>query len=262
LSNRILAKAYQQTGDNRYRAAAEGGLDYILREQRPTGGWRGADVDAITFNDDVMTGIMTMFLDIRQGATHFAWLDDARRDAASQVLEKAINCTLACQIVVNGKKTAWCQQHDHTTFAPVRARKYELASICSRESTDTLRFLMSLPEPDARIAEAINAGVAWLQSVQIQGIRLDNVPIEPVRFENHTATFDHVIVPDDAGPAIWARFYEIENNRPIFCRGDGTKVDDFSEVDLERRTGYAWYGFWPTGLIARDYPAWQKRWDK
>ncbi len=253
-----LSKVYLQTGDNRYINAAERGIDYILQKQHASGGWAGSDVEAITFNDDVMTGVMALFLDIQQQAPHFEWIDDARRAAVSKSLRRAIECTLACQIVVNGQKTAWCQQHDHEILAPVSARSYELASICSRESTDVLRFLMSLPDQDERTKDAIRAGVAWLRSVAVTGMRLERVPIEPARFENHTATFDNVVRLDDAAPPIWARFYDIRDNRPLFCRRDGTRVNTLAEVDLERRTGYAWYGSWPRKLIERDYPAWRK----
>lgn len=254
-----LAKAFQQTGDERYRAAAQRGLDYIVREQRPTGGWRGADVDAITFNDDVMTGVMTLLLEIRRDAAHFAWLDSARREALSKALDKAITCTLSCQIQANGKKTAWCQQHDHTTFAPIKARAYELPSICAAESTGVLRFLMSLPDPTPQVKEAIAAGMEWLKSVSIKGIRIETREIPPERFENYTSTTDHVVVPDANAEPLWARFYEIENNQPLFCRRDGTKVATLAEVDPERRNGYAWYGAWPRQLLDRDYPKWQKR---
>jgi len=254
-----LAKVYHATGEARFRVGAEKGLDYIFAEQRPTGGWRGADVDAITFNDDVMTGVMELLLDIRSEATHFAWLDETRRAHATKSLEKAIECTLASQIVVDGKKTAWCQQHDHETFAPVDARKYELASISSRESADVVRFLMSLPEPDARVEEAITAAVAWLEAAQLAGLRIKNVPIEPVRFENHTTRIDRVLVADPEAPPLWARFYDIEGNEPLFCRRDGTRVATYDEVELERRTGYAWYGDWPSDLLNRDFPAWQAR---
>ena len=255
-----LAKVYDQCKAPRFREGAEKGLDFILQEQRPTGGWRGADVDAITFNDDVMTGVMELLLDIQQGTNHFSWLDESRRTASSDALQKGIECTLACQIVVDGKKTAWCQQHDHETFAPVDARKYELASIASRESTDVLHFLMSLPNPDAQVTEAINAGVAWLKEVEVSGLRLDSVAITPVRFENHTATADRIVVEDPTAPTLWARFYGINDQRPLFCRRDGTQVDSLAEVDLERRTGYAWYGVWAKKLLDRDFPRWQQQW--
>ena len=28
---------------------------------------------------------------------------------------------------------------------------------------------------------------------------------------------------------------------------------------MERRTGYAWYGSWPEGLLGKDYPGWKQR---
>jgi hypothetical protein len=33
-----------------------------------------------------------------------------------------------------------------------------------------------------------------------------------------------------------------------------------AEIDVERRTGYAWYGDWPHRLLTADYPAWQAAW--
>ncbi len=93
-----LAKVFSITGLDRYRQASERGLDYLVREQRPTGGWCGKDVDAITYNDDVMTGIINLLLSIQEKAPHFEWLDRERRAGLQQALEKAIDVTLKCQI--------------------------------------------------------------------------------------------------------------------------------------------------------------------
>jgi PelA/Pel-15E family pectate lyase len=254
-----LAQVYEQTGFERFRAAAQRGLDFILSEQRPTGGWRGADVDAITFNDDVMTGVMGLLRDIRQGAAHFAWLSAESRERVEEALRKGIAATLACQIVVDGKKTGWCQQHDHATFAPVKARTYELPAICSAETVSVARFLMELPEPTPEVVAAIEGAVAWLEGVKIGGIRVERIPIEPVRFENHTAKEDVIVVSDPAARPVWARYYEIETNRPFFCNRDGRKVYSLAEVALERRTGYGWYGYWPAALLAEEYPVWKAR---
>lgn len=244
-----LAKVYQQTGLEACRASAERGLGHIFREQRPTGGWRGADVDAITFNDDVMSGVMHLLLDIKEGQAHFDWLDDERRRLAGEALERAIDATLKCQIVVNGKKTAWCQQHDHETFAPMKARTYELPSICAAESVGVVRFLMRIEKPSVEIVEAIGSAMAWFESSKIEGIRVDSIQLkEPVKFDHHTATSDRVVVEDPSAPPIWARFYEIDTNRPFFCNRDGIKVYSLAEVHPERRTGYAWYGYWPAKL--------------
>ena len=254
-----LAKVYTVTKLDRYRQAAERGLDYIFREQRPTGGWRGWDVDAITYNDGVMTGIMRLLRDVAEDKPHFAWVDQERREKARAALDRAIDVTLKCQIVVGGKKTGWCQQHDHQTMRPVKARTYELPSICPGESVDIVRFLMAIDKPTPEIVTAVEAAVAWFEKASIRGVRLQRVKIDPVRFRNHTATTDLMVVEDPEAPPVWTRFYEVETNRPFFCNRDGKKVYSLAEVALERRTGYGWYGRWPAGVLDRDYPAWKAR---
>ena len=253
-----LAKVFAQTGQERFRDAARRGLDYILAEQRPSGGWRGWDVDAITYNDDVMTGVMELLLDIRRGAPHFAWLDDTRRDRLSRALDRAVAVTLACQIEIDGKNTGWCQQHDHETLMPVKARTYELPSIGGSETVSVVYFLMSIPDPTPEIVTAVDAAVAWLDSARIEGIRLERFDIPPQRFKGYTATQDLRVVEDPDAPSLWARFYELDTGRPFFCNRDGRKIYSLAEVDLERRVGYAWYGAWATRLLEKDYPAWKR----
>ena len=258
-----LAQVFRVTGLRRYRDAAARGLDYLLRQQRSTGGWCGKDVDAITFNDDVMAGIMSLLLNIREGATQFEWLDPnlrARLSARlSASLDRAIDATLKCQIEVNGKKTAWCQQHDHLTFKPVGARTYELPSITAQESVGVIRFLMELPNPSAGVVAAVEHAVAWLEAARIEGLRIETVPIAPVVFEGFTAKFDRIEVRDPKARPIWARFYEIDTNRPFLCNRDGKKVYRLSDVHLERRVGYGRYGYWPAELLAVHHPAWKSR---
>ncbi len=47
--------------------------------------------------DNVMIGIMKVLREVHEGAAHFAWLDDVRRQAAIEAFKKAIEWTLAYQ---------------------------------------------------------------------------------------------------------------------------------------------------------------------
>lgn len=254
-----LAKVYTVTGLEQYRKSAERGLDFIFALQNASGGWRGWDVDAITYNDDVMLGTMRTMRDIVQGAPHFAWVDDSYREKAKVSLDRAIDVTLKCQIVVDGKKTAWCQQHDHETLLPTKARSYELPSICPGESTGIVEFLMAIEDPGDEVIDAIEHAMAWFEVAKIEGIRVETVKVDATRFKNHTATTDRVVVKDANAPPLWARFHEVDTFRPFMCNRDGIKVYSLAEVALERRTGYAWYGGWPRRLIEKGYPEWKER---
>lgn len=252
-----LAEACARSGSEPYRAGALRGLAYVLQEQRPTGGWRGSDVDAITFNDGTMVGIMTLLRAITRRDPRFAWLEDTARSPVAEALDRAIDCTLKCQIVSRGVKTAWCQQHDHASYLPVKARSYELPSITALESVGVVQFLMGVEHPTPEITGAIEAAVAWFRASALHGLRLEYPAIAEVRFENHSADHDVVAVQDPAGPPLWARYYDLETGQPFFCNRDGVRVNTLAEVQLERRTGYAWYGTWPAHLLAEEYPAWK-----
>jgi hypothetical protein len=58
---------------------------------------------------------------------------------------------------------------------------------------------------------------------------------------------------------MWARFYEIGTNQPIFADRDGVMKHKLSEIGEERRNGYKWLGYFPADLIAREYPAWKAK---
>ena len=70
---------------------------------------------------------------------------------------------------------------------------------------------------------------------------------------------ERTVVKDPQAPPLWARFYEIGTNRPVFEGRDGVVRYSVLEIEAERRNGYGWYTEEPLKLINRDYPAWQKR---
>jgi PelA/Pel-15E family pectate lyase len=258
---RYLAIVYQATGIERFKDAFLDGLDYMLEARYDNGGWPQRYPNPtgysrhITFNDGTMIGVLNLLRDIAGKKPPYTFVDDDCRQRAETAVQKGIECILKCQIVANGKKTAWCAQHDEKTFVPRKARSYELASISGAESVGIVRFLMSIEKPGPEIIEAVQAAVAWFDEAGLEGIRL-------VRKEDPSKPrgWDRVVIEDASAPPIWARFYNIETNKPVFCSRDGIPKATLTEISYERRNGYSWLGYYATDLLAKDYPAWKKKW--
>ncbi|MSU24852.1 MAG: pectate lyase [Opitutus sp.] len=258
-----LARAFSQLGDAAYRAAAERGFDFMLAAQYPSGGFpqkwpapKGIGA-RITFNDGVMIGILTVLRAAAEGAPHFSWLDPNRRERARVAVEMGTASLLRCQMRVDGRLTAWGQQHDEKTFATTAARTFELACHSPADTTEIVEFLMGVAKPSAEIVTAVDAAVAWLRRVRLEGIRVERIAAPPAEFIRHNTSYDVVVVPDPAAPVLWARMYEVGSDRPIFASRDGIKVYSLAEVDRERRTGSGWYGGYARRLLSHDYPAWR-----
>jgi hypothetical protein len=68
------------------------------------------------------------------------------------------------------------------------------------------------------------------------------------------------VVQDPSAPPMWARFYEIGTNRPIFCDRDGVAKRELKDIGYERRNGYSSLSYGPQKLLEVDYPAWKRKW--
>jgi PelA/Pel-15E family pectate lyase len=248
----FLAKIYGVTKNAPYLEAFMAGLDYLFDAQYENGGWpqvAGAmDYKRhITFNDGAMTLVITLMDQIAKHDATYAFVDDARVERAATAVQKGIDCILRCQVVRDGVKTGWCAQHDEVTLEPANARAYELISLSGQEGAGVLSFLLSLPEPSPEIIEAVQGAVRWFNSVKLTGIEVQKVT---------TPMEDVIVVENPAAPAIWARFYQIEDDVPFFCGRDGIKKYSLAEIEVERRTGYSWYGTAALKPLAA-YRAWQ-----
>lgn len=241
-----------------YRAAVNRGLDYLFAAQYPNGGWpqffplREGYYTHITFNDGAMAGVLGVLQAVAQGRAPFAFVDPARRARAAEAVARGVDCILRCQVVIDGKKTVWCAQHDEHTFAPAPARKFEPATLSGAESVGIVRFLLTV-EPTAEVVDAVESAAAWFEQVKITGLRYERVPA-PDLPRGH----DNVVVSDPAAPPLWARFYEIGTNRPVFTGRDAVIHYALNEIEPERRSGYAWYVTTPEKLLAKEIPAWRK----
>ena len=256
---RFLARAARATGEPRYQKAFLKGLDHILAAQYATGGWPqsyppgGGYHRHITFNDGTMVRLMEFLREVAANGT-YDFVDEGRRAAARKGFDRGIECILRCQVRVNGKLTAWCSQHDEKDYRPRPGRAYELVSLSGSETVGIVRLLMSLEDPSPEVIRAVEGAVSWLEAVKLNGSRV-------VRREDPRSPsgFNRVLIRDDKAPPLWARFYEIGTNRPLFSDRDGAAKYRLSEIGYERRNGYAWLGDWPARLLAEEYPAWRRR---
>ncbi|MBM1104546.1 pectate lyase [Aurantibacter crassamenti] len=254
----FLARVAAATDTFDYRASFLRGLDYLFAAQYSNGGWpqfwplRGdAYYSRITYNDEAMIRVMKLLKGVADGEPHYAFVDDKRREKAKAAVDLGIDCILNTQVIQKGKRTAWCAQHDENTLEPAWARAYEPPSLSGGETVDIIRFLMSIENPSDEIKEAIKGGVSWLRKVAIKGVRLDKV-------KNPDGRTDRKLVPDKKAPLLWARFYELETNRPLYLDRDSVFRYDFSEIGYERRSGYGYNGYWAADLLDSEYPNWLK----
>src|ERR1035437_4529896 len=262
---RYLARVYTATKDTatkdpRFEAACRRGLDYLLKAQYPNGGWpqfyplRNGYWSHITYNDDAMVGVLDTLRDIVNRKPDYAFLGDGERTRAQQAIERGVECILKTQVVQDGKLTVWCAQHDERTLAPAKARAYELPSLSGSESVGVVRFLMGIARPSPEVVRAIEGAVAWFRANQIKGIRVTQKPAPGT-----PKGFDNTVTADPAAPPLWARFYELGTNRPIFCGRDSVVKYSLAEIEYERRNGYRWYVDRPAKLLDADYPEWLRK---
>ena len=239
----FLARLATATGNAAYAAGAERGLRYLLAAQMPSGGWpqvfplQGTYHDQITFNDDAMVRVLIQLRNIKNRKAPWQFISAGLRTEIEAASQRGIECILRCQIRVEGTLTAWCAQHHPVSLAPAGARAYELASLSGGETVGIVKFLLSLGNPAPEVRRAVEAAIAWLRRSTVDAAALGKKGTK--------------------GPQ-WARFYEIETNRPLFSDMDGARRFSFSEVRVKRNS-YSWFTDAPADLLNRDYPDWQRK---
>jgi PelA/Pel-15E family pectate lyase len=259
-----LAKAFNLSKKEKYKIAFNAGIKFILSAQYNNGGWPQFYPDTssyrkhITFNDGAMIGILKVLQKIIDKEQGYSIVENELYNTVSQSFQKGIECILNTQIKESDSLLVWCQQHNHITLRPENARTYELASICNGESAEIVEFLMSLKTPNDRIINSIKSAVRWFEKSKISGIRVETIIAPHSEYQYRNSDHDKIIVEDSDVKPIWARYYCLETHIPIFCNRDGKIVYSLSEVDRERRIGYAWYVYDPQSILD-NYPAWLKK---
>ncbi len=236
-----------------YRAAFLRGVQYLLAAQYPNGGWpqvwplEGGYHDAITFNDNALYNATELLTEISEGKPEVDFVPADIRNKSTTAVASALKCVLVTQFRVSGRPTVWGQQVDMLTLKPVAARNYEPAALSSEESAHLLMYLMSLPQPSVQVRTAISDGISWLRAHVIYN--------KAVVGGRNTPEGRHLIDQDGAGP-LWARFYALDTEKPIFGDRDKSLHDDMNDVSSERRNGYAWFNTAPAAALS-EYNTWK-----
>lgn len=256
---RWLLADYKTTQNPNYLAAAEKAIDWLFLAQYANGGWPQYYPDKsgyrhqITYNDNAIANVMNLMWDIIKSKNNLDLVNPAYKDKATLAFDKGIDIILKTQITYKGKKTVWCAQHDEVTLQPALARAYELPSFSGSESVAIVRILMLVEQPSAAVKQAVKDAIDWFNGAKITGIKTEKIN------DASQPSGQDVVVVAAPGNIIWARFYDLVNNEPLFCGRDGIAKKTLAEIENERRVGYSWYGNWPSGLIGSEYTNWKSK---
>ncbi|MGC2235006.1 MAG: pectate lyase [Pyrinomonadaceae bacterium] len=250
---RYLAKVITAKNIEPHKTAFFKGLDFLLSMQYANGGFpqfyplKTDYSREITFNDNAMINALKILRDIAGKKEDFLFVDEERRLKAEKAVEKGTEIILKTQIEIGGKKTVWAAQYDENTLKPAAARKFEPVSLTAGESVGIVRFLMLDAKPNQATIDAIESAAEWFRANKLNGIRWER------------KNGENSVVKDKNAPPIWARFYQIETMKPIFIGRDAIIRYDVSEIEAERRNGYAWYVSEPNELLEKDYLKWKEK---
>ena len=182
-----------------------------------------------------MIGVMSYFQNLENNSPSF--LAEEEKSSITKALELGLDCILKTQILIDGKPTVWCAQHDAKTLLPVGGRSYEHPSFSGAESAGIVRYLMKIKKPSRKIRRSIEGAVAWFRQQKINGIRI-------VKKDG-----DKIVIKDKNAPPLWARFSDLKTGKPIFSGRDGIIKSSIEEIEAERRNGYAWYVGNPRSIL-------------
>jgi pectinesterase len=255
----FLSKVYQFHPDDKYKFGFIRGLLYLITSQYKNGGWpqfyplKEGYYTHITFNDDAIINVLKLFKEIAENKKfNTIIIGDDLVNKIKSSLQKGIDIILKTQYKQNGVLTAWCAQHDKETLLPAKARAYELESLSGKESAKIVLFLMSINNPSEEIKNAIVSAVQWFEKTKIEGYKLELIET------GKKGQQDKILVSNPEAEPMWARFMELNDNRPFFCDRSGKKKYSIAEINLERRMGYGWYTTEPKEVL-KKFEAWKQK---
>jgi len=250
-----LIKAYKTTKNTEYLKSAEKGIQYLLLMQYKNGGFPQYYPNSaiyrkqITYNDNAMINALTVLYNVAEGKNDFDSVDSKLKEKSKIAVQKGIECILKTQVLQKGIPTIWADQYNEITLQPDKARAFEPISLATGESVGIVRFLMMQPVTP-EIEKSIKSAVNWFKQNKIEGYSYNVSKVNGKAVRK---------LAEDKNSVIWARFYDINTNKPLFGDRDGSVKYNYNEVSEERRNGYSWFGDFADKLITKEFPKWAQK---
>ena len=287
----VFLHAFRVTGDDTYFLAARDAGRALAWGQRLVGGWdHRVDVAHLdprdtkaqrvkrkkgqcTFDDDISQGALTFLIELDDVAEE-PWLTETVKLGIDHLLEsqfdngawpqwyplrggyhdyytfndaaindcirvallagdryKRVDCLVAAlsgadfiiASQLEGPQAGWAQQYTHD-LKPAPARAFEPAAVCSAVTARNIGTLMDvdIETKKAEYLAPIEPALAWLMKSRLPNGK-------------------------------WARFYELETNRPIYGDRDGKVYYRLDQISAERRLGYSWESGFGVESARRQY---------
>ena len=262
-----LLRAYKSTGERFYLSCVENAADALIWGQKAPGGWEYK----IDFNKNYTNNYCTFDDNNTQSALRFLMALDIviQKESLHNAVIKGLNMMLESQFE-NGAWPQWYPlrggYHDFYTFndnamndcinVMFDAHKhYGKVEYLERvKKAGDLIILSQYPSPQPGWGQQYNHSleIDWARSFEPPAVcsavtrRNIDTLIEIYLYtglEKYLSTIPAAIEWLENSPlseGIWARFYEIGTNIPIYCDRDRKIVYDINELGEERRTGYSW----------------------
>ena len=207
------------------RSALDYGLAALLRAQYANGAWpqgfdgRARDASLHQPKPARFPEQWSRMPEVKEYWHQYTFNDNSMRDCIRTLIEahrqfgkaeylaaakRAGDFILLAQLPA--PQPAWAQQYN-TNMEPAWARRFEPPSVCSGESAGVLRILLELHAAtgDRKYLEPLPSAIEWLKRSEIS-------------------------------PGRWARFYELQTNKPLYFTKDYRLV--YTDDDLPTHYGF------------------------
>ncbi|SMF31609.1 pectate lyase, PelA/Pel-15E family [Alteromonadaceae bacterium Bs31] len=255
----FLAHVAQATGEKKYQKSFKRHLDYLISLQYPSGGWpkfsplpRDDYRSHVSFNKGAMLEVLYLLRNVADAKEPYRFVNRKQRKKARAAIEGGIDFIIKSQFRQNGKLTAWCAQHDEKTLEPAWANADEPPTLSGRESVEIVRFLMANKNPSPELIQAVESAVSWFKRSSIKGRKLDEAL-------DDEGPMERKLIADQSAPLLWARFYELESNRPLYLDQSSVFRYNYNELEKSQKRTNSFYGTWADSLLNEDYPIWREK---